>query len=105
MVSSPGEQARSMPNLPEPNGNDPLKRTPTTSEGASLIHMAASEQQQPGALGRCPVCGTPYVLGAEPVTPPLPESASIESTESSEQRVVLLCPQCGTYSVGAPPTA
>jgi len=98
-----------MTDLPEPNGNDPLKRTRSASESASLIHVPASEQQQPGALGRCPVCGTPYVLGAEPVNTPLPESTALQSVEavqpaeSSGLRVVLHCPQCGTYSVGEPP--
>jgi hypothetical protein len=100
-----------MTDLPEPNGTDPLKQTRSASESASLIHMPASEQQQPGALGRCPVCGTSYVLGAEPVSKPLPESPSLQSAEaaqpaeSSGQRVVLRCPQCGTYSVGEPPPA
>jgi uncharacterized protein (DUF983 family) len=98
-----------MTDLPEPNGNDPLKRTRSTSESASLIHVPASEQQQPGALGRCPVCGTSYVLGAEPISKPLPEASALESAEAAQPaeasglRVVLLCPQCGTYSVGEPP--
>ena len=98
-----------MTDLPEPNGNDHLKQQRPLSESASLIGMPASEQQQPGALGRCPVCGTPYVQGAEPMHTPLPEAAALESAaaeppaESSGLRVVLRCPQCGTYSVGEPP--
>ena len=100
-----------MTDLPEPNGNDPLKQTRSTPESASLIRMPASEQQQPGALERCPVCGTPYALGAEPVNNPLPEVASLESAEAAQpagpprQRAVLRCPHCGAYSVGEPPTA
>jgi rubrerythrin len=100
-----------MTNLPEPNGNknDPLEQADNTPESASLIRVPASEQQQPGALWRCPVCGTSYGLGAEPVSKLLPESSSLESAEaaqpaeSSGLRVVLRCPQCGTYSVGEPP--
>lgn len=93
-----------MTNLPEPYEHDPLKRTRNAPEGASLMRMAASEQQQPGALRRCPVCGAPYALKAEMAPPPLPESSTSEaaSLPSAEavQRVVLFCPQCGTYSVG-----
>ena len=98
-----------MTDLPEPDGNDPLKQKRNAPESAALIRVSASEQQQPGALGRCPVCGTPYVQGAEPMHTPLPEAAALESAaaeppaESSGLRVVLRCPQCGTYSVGAPP--
>ena len=98
-----------MTDLPEPNGNDSLARTRNAPESVSLIRVPASEQQQPGALGRCPVCGTPYILGAEPVNKPLPESSAIQSAEAAQPaepsglRVVLHCPQCGTYSVGEPP--
>lgn len=99
-----------MNDLPEPNGNDPLKQKRNAPESAPLIRMPASEQQQPDALRRCPVCGMPYTLGAELVSAPLPETPSaVESagvsqpTEPSKQRIVLRCPHCGAYSVGAPP--
>lgn len=62
--------------------------------GASLIQVYASEQQAPGALQRCPVCGQPYTSESLADLPWRPAAAS-------DERLVLCCAACGTYSVGA----
>jgi hypothetical protein len=74
---------------------DQLYDALSQDSGAALIHVYASEQQAPGALQRCPVCGQPYTsedlvgLSRRPSTTP-------------DERLVLYCAACGTYSVGLP---
>ncbi|HLW03710.1 MAG TPA: hypothetical protein VKT82_34000 [Ktedonobacterales bacterium] len=60
---------------------------------ASLIHVAASEQLAAGALHHCPVCGLPY-LSESLLTPPR------QTAITPGERLVFVCAQCGTYSVG-----
>ncbi|HEY7357448.1 MAG TPA: hypothetical protein VH590_13310 [Ktedonobacterales bacterium] len=62
--------------------------------GASLIQVYASEQQAPGAVHRCPVCGQPYTSESLADLPRRPSAAP-------DERLVLCCAACGTYSVGA----
>lgn len=61
---------------------------------ASLIQVYASDQQAPGALQRCPVCGQSYTSESLAGLPWRPSAAS-------DERFVLCCAACGTYSVGA----
>ena len=61
---------------------------------ASLIHVAAYEQLAPGALHRCPVCGLSYVPESL-LTPPR------QAASTPDERLVFVCAQCGTCSVGA----
>ncbi len=60
---------------------------------ASLIQVYASEQQAPGALQRCPVCGQPYT--SESLV-----DLSGQPSPMSDERLVLCCAACGTYGVG-----
>jgi len=62
---------------------------------ASLIHVAACEQLAPGALHRCPVCGLPYAPESL-LTPPR------QAATTPDERLVFVCAQCHTCSVGAP---
>ncbi|HEY7357043.1 MAG TPA: hypothetical protein VH590_11275 [Ktedonobacterales bacterium] len=75
------------------NGVNRYNAARSPDAGASLIQVYASEQQAPGALQRCPVCGQPYTSESLADLPRRQAAAS-------EERLVLCCAACGTYSVG-----
>lgn len=75
--------------------DQPIGGLPTGSS-AALIQVPASAQQAPGALQHCPVCGQPYTSAC--LLPPSPQTGT-----PAEERLVLLCAACGTYSVGSLP--
>src|SRR5690242_13932250 len=76
------------------NGMDRHDAARSPGAGAALIQVYASEQQAPGALQRCPVCGQPYTSESLADLPRRPSAAP-------DERLVLCCAACGTYSVGA----
>lgn len=70
--------------------------------GAPRELVPASAQQAPDAIRHCPVCGQPYTSESLPAfsqqTPASSGAAGERGT--AEERLILLCAFCGTYSVG-----
>jgi hypothetical protein len=96
-----------MTDLSPLNGAEQPGTTYIAVGAAPLIRVAASEQQDPGAIERCPVCGMLYTLAGQPAESSPVDSERAETTLPTgvpAARVVMRCSDCGTYSVGAQPT-
>lgn len=83
-----------MAHTPASNESDRPGGKTNAVTGAGLIHVPASEQQVPGTIRRCPVCGQPYTPGTQPIADEQAEPTAAEA------RKVFLCAYCKTYSVG-----
>lgn len=75
---------------------------PSADSGAPRDLVPASAQQAPEAIRCCPVCGQPYTSESLPAfsqQTPAPSGAAGEAG-TAEERLILFCASCGTYSVG-----
>jgi len=84
---------------------NPLEQPNSGSDadsGAPRGLVPASAQQAPDALLHCPVCGQPYTSESLPAFPQHTSDTSGAAGEpgTAEERLILFCPSCGTYSVG-----
>jgi endogenous inhibitor of DNA gyrase (YacG/DUF329 family) len=72
------------------------------ASGSPRDLVPASAQQAPDAIRSCPVCGQPYTSESLPTFHQHTSDTSDAAGESgtAEERLILLCPSCGTYSVG-----